>query len=176
MNVDITKILLDIFIAVPLIWGAYQGYAKGILAELVGTIHFAIAFGLSFYMVTLLFKIAHYYIFAFEDKLFPELAFACSVIGAFGLLSTAGKYLKTEIEFDFPGAWDNVIGAMFGVLKYSLVVSFFFWFTTGFGDFRGSVKTDSFLFGIVENVCYQLLGMSGHQELSDAITNIILNP
>lgn len=174
MNVDITKVLLDIFLAVPLIWGAYQGYAKGILAELVGTIHFAIAFGLSFYMVTLLFKIAHYYIFKFNMELFPELAFACSVMGAFALLSTAGKYLKTEIEFDFPGAWDNVIGAMFGILKYSLVISFFLWFTTGFGSFQNTVKETSILYGIVENVCYQLLGMNDHQELSKSITSIIL--
>ncbi len=166
---NLAYFILDVFIVLPLGWGFYKGYARGILAELVGTIHFAIAFAISFYVVSILFSVIQSYIFAFEQ--FAQITFICSVGGTFGLLSTAGKYLKTEIEFDFPGSWDNIIGAIFGMLKFAIVMSFFFWVTSGFGSFAPIVLENSKLHPIVKNVAPQLMGVEDYNEMNSFFVN-----
>ena len=153
--------LLDIMIFLPVAWGGWQGYARGILAEIVVTIHFAIAFAISFYLVGILFAVTHENVLEFNEDVLAKVTFACSVGGAFALLNTAGKYLKTEIEFDFPGAWDNLVGALFGVIKYAIVLSFFFWFIEGFGEIDGNFKSKSFFYDTVRGVSGQLLGTTG---------------
>lgn len=166
---NIFYVLLDIMIAIPLGWGFYRGFSKGILAELVGTIHFAIAFAISFYIVGIVFGLAHGNIFKFDKAIFAKVVFACAVGGAFALLSTAGKYLKTEIEFDFPGSWDNIIGGIFGVVKFAIILSFFFWFIDGFGDLNKEFQGSSRLYPIVNNIAGQLLGAETPEQLDDRI-------
>lgn len=165
--------ILDLFVLIPLLWGGYQGYMKGLLSEVVSILHFGIAFAVSFKIVGLIFKLIRDYAFAFNAGLYPSLAFACSVLGALALLTTAGRYLKTEIDYDFPGAWDNIIGAGFGVIKYAIVLSFFFWFITGFGSLQPALIQDSFTYSIVESIAYKLVGVETRQDLSDAITRAL---
>lgn len=162
--------ILDLIILIPLLWGGYQGYTKGLLSEVVSILHFGIAFIISFKLVGLLFrKVLEQYVFQFNPNFIAELAFACSVIGALALLTTAGRYLKTEIDYDFPGAWDNIIGAGFGVVKYAIVLSFFFWFIDAFGSLRTNLTGDSYTYSIVQNIAFKIVGVTDDDALSRAI-------
>jgi membrane protein required for colicin V production len=169
----IQRFFLDFLIILVLAFGAYKGYSKGILSELVGFFHFAIAFLLCFKILGIIFNIIRNYVFNFNETVYPEFAFACIVGASFALLASLGKYLKTEIEYDFPGAWDNIIGAAFGLVKMAVVLSFFFWFTSGFGSFTINIKKDSALFPVIENISFTMLGVKNDADLSTAITNAL---
>ncbi|NJL12167.1 MAG: CvpA family protein [Microscillaceae bacterium] len=168
---DIITIIFHLLILAPIAWGAYKGFDGGVLSELVGIIHFAIFFAISFKVIGFLLKFVQQYIFYFNDTLFPEVAFACSVGGSFALYAIVGKYLKTEIEYDFPGSWDNILGAITGGLKYALIMSFFFWFIHGFGRIPPDLKNNSLIYGTVEAVALKIFGAQNHDELSIKITN-----
>jgi membrane protein required for colicin V production len=168
------NIILDILVLAALGWGAYNGYRSGLLSEVVTLLHFLIAFGLSFLIIRFLFNIIGSYFFNFND-IFPHLAFACTLGAAAAILSTAGKYLKTEIEYDFPGAWDNITGAIFGVLKYAVLLSFFFWLCTGLGSFNQTLVTDSITFKVIEPIAHTITGTKNSQDLSMFMRNALSN-
>ncbi len=159
----------DMLVFLPLVWGAYKGYASGVLSEVVGIIHFAIAFVISFRIVGLALSFTDQYIFNFNKDLYAEVAIAVIVGLSFFLLSTAGKFLKTEIDYDFPGAWDNLIGGVVGVAKYAVLISFFFWFISGFGKVIDPIKRESLSYQALENIAFTLVGVQDDQALSDAI-------
>lgn len=170
-SIDILNIIFTIIMLAPLAWGAYQGYAAGLLSEIVGILHFAIAFAISFKVMGLVINLVQIYIFNFNPNLFAQVAFGCAVGGAFGLLATLGKYLKTEIEYDFPGAWDNIIGAVVGFLKYAVALSFFFWFIHGFGSIQPDLKVSfaKMIYDTIEQFAFQLVGATNYDEISAAI-------
>ena len=159
---------LDILLLAPIAWGGYSGWKNGVLDDIVSALHFIIAFLLSFKILSIIFHLLEAYIFKFNNTVnFAAFLFAASVASAFVLLNTLGKYLKTEIEYDFPGAWDNISGSIFGVLKYVLIMSFVIWFLQAFGQFNGAAG--SYLHSPLEHVSYKLAGVKTQKELCDAM-------
>ena len=161
-------IIVDLLLIAPLIWGAYKGYVNGILSEIVGILHFAIAFAISFYIISLVIGITHGYLFEFRPEVMAQAIFLISFALSMILLTTAGKYLKTEIEYDFPGAWDNVIGAISGAIKYAVLISFFFWFLTAFGGPKELI-TNSNTYPYLKSVAHQIMGVKTDRELNEKI-------
>jgi membrane protein required for colicin V production len=173
-------LIFNVLVLGALGWGAYQGYRTGLLSEIVSLLHFLIAFGVSILLLKFVFNFLGNYFFKFDSELFAEVVVASSVGLAMVILSTAGKYLKTEIEYDFPGAWDNIIGAIFGILKYVFMLSFFFWFTNAFGSFdekitsQGATKRGgAFTYTIIEPLSYSIFGYNDHQALSKGIRDFV---
>lgn len=165
---------LDIMIIAPIAWGGYMGWKNGVLDDLVHALHFLIAFAISFKILSVIFALLETYVFAFSNNTsginaFASMLFASSVGATFILLSTLGKYLKTEIEYDFPGAWDNISGSIFGSLRSILVLSFTLWFLQAFGQFRPEMQQKSILFKYVEGVSYTIVGVKDAREMSGAI-------
>jgi membrane protein required for colicin V production len=166
---------LDIMIVAPIAWGGYMGWKNGVLDDLVHALHFLIAFAISFKILSVVFALLETYIFTFSSSSvagvnsFAAMLFASSVGATFILLSTLGKYLKTEIEYDFPGAWDNISGSIFGSLRSILILSFMLWFLQAFGQFRPEMQQKSILFKYVEGVSYTIVGVKDAREMSCAI-------
>ncbi len=166
---------LDLILFIPLALGGYFGWKNGVLDDIVHGLHFLIAFALSFKILSVLLYFLDAYIFTFSTRsamginAFSAMLFASSVGATFVLLSTLGKYLKTEIEYDFPGAWDNIAGAIFGVLRNVLVMSFLLWFLQAFGEFNPEIRKKSFLAPFIENVAYTIVGVKDAGELSDTV-------
>jgi|GEM_PF-2439997 membrane protein required for colicin V production len=167
-NIDIVSIIFNLLIFMPLGWGAYKGYEAGLLSEIVGILHFAIAFAISFKITGFIIKLVNNNIFNFSDGLLAPVAFCCAVAGALALLNTLGKYMKTEIEYDFPGAWDNIIGAVVGLIKYAIILSFFFWFLSGFGKVTEDLKGNSVLYSTIEHITYKMMGVDGEDSSGNA--------
>jgi uncharacterized membrane protein required for colicin V production len=167
--------LLDLLLITPIALSGFWGWKNGVLDDIVHALHFLIAFALSFKILSVLLALLHTYIFNFDTNptssvdAFSALLFASSVGATFILLSTLGKYLKTEIEYDFPGAWDNISGSIFGVLRSVLVMSFVLWFLQFFGNFRPDMREKSFLLRRIEGVCYVIVGVNNANEMSKEI-------
>lgn len=166
---------LDLLLFIPLALGGYLGWKNGVLDDIVHALHFLIAFALSFKVLSVLFYFLDVYIFKFSTEsrvginAFAAVLFASSVGATFILLSTLGKYLKTEIEYDFPGAWDNISGSIFGILRSVLVMSFVMWFLQAFGEFNPEMKAKSFLYKPIETVAYTIVGVTNAGEMSESI-------
>jgi len=166
---------LDFIFILPLIWGAYSGWKDGVLDDIVVAIHFLIAFALSFKILSVAFYYLNAFIFTFSANgstgvsSFSVMLFATSVGATFILLGVSNQYLKTHIEYDFEGAWDNISGSIFGVIKYILVSSFIVWFLQGFGEFNKDMRSKSYLFAYIEKASYTIIGVKDARQMSDVI-------
>lgn len=161
--------ILDLLILIPLILGAYRGYVSGLLSEVVGVLHFLLAFIVSFKIIGIILKLISAYLFVFNPMLMAQVAFAAATGATFALLMSLGQYLQTEIKYDFPGAWDNIIGAIFGMIKTVVAISFFIWFMSIFGAPKQEQRDSAKLYVIIEIVAPQIVGVKNGQELSRAI-------
>ena len=118
---------LDIILLIPLIFGAYKGYKKGLLLEVIGI--FAL-----FLAVILGFKLLDWGIGLWAEysedynKFIPYIAFLVIFIGTLLLLNLVGTILKRALDFTPFGMVDNAAGAMIGFVKWAFAMSLFFWF------------------------------------------------
>lgn len=142
---DSVYLIFDLVLFAPLVWGAYVGFRKGLLAEVVSILHFAIAFIICFKVVGFVLTILDKYIFEFSKDVYPKLAFIGGALLASFLLDKIGDHFKTEIDYDFPGSWDNIIGGVIGLLKFAVVMMFLVWALTGAGDFKSKIQSKSYL-------------------------------
>lgn len=166
--------MVDIIILLPLLWGAYSGYRRGLLSEIVSLLHFIIAFVICFKIIGFIFRLTSQYLFVFHQDTLAQLALASSFVATILLLNTVvSKYLKTEIEFDFPGAWDNIIGAIFGMAKFAVLVSFLFWFSTAFGTMRPKLTDKAMAYPVIESIAPKLLGVNNAKELNAVIRDAL---
>ncbi len=123
---------IDIVLLVPLIFGAYKGYTKGLLLEVIGILALFIALVLGFKLLdwgvsTLVSYDVDY------NKTIPYIAFLLIFVGTLLLLNLGGTILKKALDFTPFGMIDNAAGALIGILKWAFALSLFFWFAANLG-------------------------------------------
>ena len=115
----------DIVLLVILLLGAYRGYTKGILLEIVAVVAFVAAivgalqlmsWGVGFLSDTL----------AAEGAWLPLLAFVLLFVGILTGVSIAGKMLKSVIHLTPIGYLDGLLGGAVGVIKWAFGLSVLF--------------------------------------------------
>ena len=168
--------ILDLILLSPILVGGYWGWRDGVLDDVVAALHFAIAFAISFKVLSVAFFFLDKHIFTFTTSStssgvnsFSALLFAASVGVTLVLLNVFGKFLKTEIVYDFPGAWDNIAGMIFGGVRYMFVMSFTIWFLQAFGEFNIEMKNKSILYKRIESISYTIIGVNDAREMSKSI-------
>lgn len=173
MKGSLVYLIFDLLLFAPLAWGAYIGFRKGLLAEIVSILHFSIAFIICFKIAGFLFTLLDAYVFNFSKDIYPKLVFVSGALLAGFLLDKIGDHFKTEIDYDFPGSWDNIIGAVIGFLKYTLVVMFAVWTLTGAGTFRNEVQSNSYLHKIFTTMGKEVAGKKYQKDLDVMIRKSI---
>lgn len=120
----------DIIILVILLFGAYSGYKRGLILELIGIIAFILAiFGG--------FKLLHTgmeYISKVYDgfgNFLPFVAFLVLFILILIVVNMVGKILKKVIDWTPLGVLDNLAGALIGIAKGALILSILLWVMSG---------------------------------------------
>lgn len=115
----------DIVLLIILLLGAYRGYTKGILLEVVAVVAFIAAivgalqlmsWGVGFLSDTLETKGAW----------LPLLAFILLFVGILTGVSIAGKMLKSVIHLTPIGYLDGLLGGAVGVIKWAFGISVLF--------------------------------------------------
>lgn len=122
----------DIVILVLLTIGAFRGFRKGFLLEIVGIL--ALLLGI-FGAIKLLqegmeFLSEH---FEISSQFLPYVAFLVLFILIMVGVSIIGRFIKKVIDLTPLGTLDNFAGAVVGVLKWALGISFLIWATVAFG-------------------------------------------
>ena len=121
---------IDFILIIILLLGAYSGYKKGLILELIGIFAFVLAiFGG--------FKLLHtgmdYVSRMYEGfgNLLPFVAFMVLFILILIVVNMVGKLLKRVIDWTPFGVLDNLAGAVIGIAKWALALSILLWVMSG---------------------------------------------
>ena len=117
----------DIIIIIPLIWGAYKGFKKGFIIEIASFIALGLGVwgGMKFSSIS-----AKYLSDAFDisEKVMPLISFAVTFILIVVVFMLA-KMLQKIITMVALGFINRAAGALFGMLKFGLIMSVIINFT-----------------------------------------------
>lgn len=123
---------IDIILLVPLIFGAYQGFKKGFLLEVIAILAFVLA-------IVGGFKLLHIGMdmlndnFNISGKLLPYIAFVIIFLAIILGINLLGKALKKIIDLTLLGTVDNLAGLIVSVFKWAFGLSIILWLTDSFG-------------------------------------------
>lgn len=112
----------DYFLLIPILFGAFMGYRKGLLLELVSLLALvaAIVGGLKLLHVAL--PVVRDFVGDVGGVL-PYLTFLIVFIGIILLVYLLGFILKKIIDFTPFGFFDNFLGAILGAIKWCFAIS-----------------------------------------------------
>lgn len=113
---------IDIILCVPIVWGIYKGFTKGLITEIATFIAFGLgiwgAINFSDFIANQM-KTS----FAWNSPYLPLIAFALTFLGIAILVYFAAKLIQGMVEGMALGAFNRIGGALFGALKFALVMS-----------------------------------------------------
>ena len=114
--------MFDIFLAIPIAYGAFMGFRKGLLLELVSLVALVLAIlgGLKLLDTALPFMAGF---IGDAHGLLPYVTFLVVFVGIILLIHLGGLMLKKVVDFTPFGLFDNVLGAILGGLKWCLALS-----------------------------------------------------
>jgi membrane protein required for colicin V production len=117
---------IDIILLVLLALGAYFGYTKGFLMELVNTASFllGIFLGIRFWYIG-----AEYLAQKFDNvpQVLPILGFLFVFVVVLIGVRLIGKVIKIGMDQTLFGSLDKVLGALLGIFKWLIGVGVFLW-------------------------------------------------
>jgi len=117
---------------VPIAYGAYHGFKKGFLLEVIAILAFILAiiggFKLLHLGMTFLDET-----FNLKGDLLPYVAFVIIFIGIILGVNLLGKALKKVIDLTLLGTVDNLAGLLVAILKWAFGLSVILWLTDSFG-------------------------------------------
>lgn len=117
---------------IPLVFGAFLGFKKGLLLEIVGVLAFILAIIGGFkLMETGMVYLSEY----FEDfgQLLPFISFLIIFLAIILLINMLGRLLKKMIDMTLLGGFDKFAGAILGLVKWAIGVSILLWLVNNFG-------------------------------------------
>jgi len=124
--------ILDLFIAVPLAWGIYKGFRRGLIIEL--TTMAALLIGI--FGAVKGSHIASDYIREqiYDGPALPVLAFAVTFILLVLLVHLIGKSMEKVVDMVSLGFLNRIGGAIFRGLKTAMVLSLVIWMLSSWED------------------------------------------
>lgn len=142
--------VLDLVILLPLIWGAYMGYQKGLLIELISLVVVVAAVILSFKLLTKGMAVVSGFITTMPKAL-PVISFLLLFVVLLLGLSLLGKALKGLLHKTLFKDFDKVLGAALGLFKFAFMVSNLLWIIEkSEAVFSKKMVADSVLFPYVK--------------------------
>ena len=113
--------VLDIIIIIPLLWGAYKGFTKGLIIELAGFVALALgvygAIKLSGYTSDIIKKW-----FDTKPEYLEVISFAVTFLIIIILVHLLSRLIDKFIKAAALGIFNRIAGGFFGILKFSLIL------------------------------------------------------
>ena len=164
--------ILDLIIAVPLLYFAYKGAVNGFVKEVLNIIGITLAIFLTFkYMDALSVLIEPF----FEDQAAAYIPFLSAALLFIGTLCVVGlvAYLTKELLKAVKlSAVNRLLGAAFGILKSGMIISTILLLLAGFNIPKEEVRDNSILYPYIiylgpwtyEAVAFIYPGAEGYTE------------
>ncbi|WP_337044750.1 CvpA family protein [Emticicia sp. 17c] len=120
--------VLDLIFIIPLLYGAYRGYIKGLFIEIIGVVAFVIAIVVGFkflgYGMNLLAPAIGENL---ANRFLPYLSFSIIFFPTIFLINKLGWMMRRALRFTILGTIDGFAGALVGVFTWLFGISTFLW-------------------------------------------------
>lgn len=117
---------IDIILSSLLLYGAYKGYKKGLLVELIGTVALVVAIVGGFKLLDWMTGLIKPY-FENAGAILPFIAFVILVVGIVYGLKMLGSWTRKTLKDTILGSFDGAGGAAFGIFKMAFLLSSVLW-------------------------------------------------
>ncbi len=139
----------DLIVLIPLAWGLYRGFRKGLVIEAASLISLILAtwgaIKFSGYLSELLSQE-----YEFETEYLPIVSFFLVFIGVVILVFIAARLLEGLLKLTMLSTFNKISGAVFCCFKYALIVSVLLFITNSFSETNpfvsNELKTSSYLY------------------------------
>jgi membrane protein required for colicin V production len=112
----------DIFLALPILFGAFMGFRKGLLLELISLFALILGILLGLKLLDTGLPVMKEYI-GDAGGLLPFVTFLVIFVAIILGVRLLGLLLKKVIDFTPFGLFDNILGGLLGALKWCLALS-----------------------------------------------------
>ena len=112
----------DFFLALPILWGAFQGFRKGLLLELVSLVALVLAILGGLKLLDTALPVMEGFV-GDAHGLLPYVTFLIVFVGSILLIHMGGLIIKKVIDFTPFGLFDNILGSILGALKWCVALS-----------------------------------------------------
>lgn len=113
---------LDFLIAVPLAWGAWKGFKRGLVFEIAMIIGMILGFYLAFKFSSLFQKLVSSFITG-SGSFLPYITFFIVFISVILIMILLARFLEQVLKISSLTTVNQVFGAVFGLVKAGLMVS-----------------------------------------------------
>lgn len=113
---------IDIILCVPLLWGLYKGFSKGLIIEAASLVALGLAVWGGIKFSDFLTEYIHIH-FDWETKYLPLISFAILFLGILILVYAIAKLLERLVKAVSLGFVNKLAGGIFGMLKFGLILS-----------------------------------------------------
>lgn len=141
---------LDILFLIPAAWFAYKGFTHGLIRELFSILALALGIYFSFYFSHIVAG------WIGSEKIPDEVYFAITFLLVLIIVFFIGKFFENIIKLIIPEFINNVLGAIFGILKVALVISALIFFIETIDSkeviFKPEAKEKSFTYKYVQPI------------------------
>jgi membrane protein required for colicin V production len=119
---------IDLILLIPILLGAFNGYKKGLLMEIVGISSFVIAIVLGFKFLSIGASLLEGFLGASTIKsISPYLSFIVIFFPAIFIIRKLGMLMRKTLRLTFLGTLDGVLGALLGGLTGLFGISILLW-------------------------------------------------
>ncbi|HXC04616.1 MAG TPA: CvpA family protein [Bacteroidia bacterium] len=140
---------IDIIICVPVAWGLYKGFRKGLIVEvatlfsLLGAVWVAV--NCSDFISRMIREKLHW-----NNTYVPVIAFVVLFIGVLAGVYALAKLIERSVDAAALGPVNKILGALFGAFKFALILSVLFFLIDAVEKsipvFTSEKKTSSLLY------------------------------
>ena len=159
---------LDVVIALPILWGIYNGYQKGLISQVLGIISLVIGIYMGIHHGNLVFFLLEGKV---SDSYIPIISFAIIFITIVVLGILLSKVIEKMLVFIQLKQLNKIVGIVFGVLKVLLFllagIYFFEKWDTKNSIIKSGTKNESVLYPLlVKSSSIILPELSNHEILN----------
>lgn len=113
---------------IPLAWGAFNGYRKGLFVEIVAVIAFVIAMIVGFKFLAFGIELLSPYISReIARKILPWLGFSVIFFPTVLMINHMGSAIRRSLKYSMLGTFDSVAGATVGLFTWVFGISVILW-------------------------------------------------
>ena len=159
---------LDVVLALPILWGIYNGYQKGLISQVLGIISLAIGIYIGIHHGNLAFFLLEGKV---SDSYIPIISFAIIFITIVVLGILLSKVIEKMLAFIQLKQLNKIGGIFFGVLKVLLFLLAGIYFFEKWDTKNSIIKSET----KNESVLYPLLVKSSSIILPELSNHEILN-
>lgn len=113
---------IDIILIIPLLWGLYKGFTKGLIIEAASIIALGLAIWGGIKFSDFLTGYIHEH-FSWNTKYLPVVSFAIIFLGILILVYAIAKLIERLVKAVSLGFVNKLAGGIFGMLKFGLILS-----------------------------------------------------